>query len=123
MVNFGPTSTVPQEFTGRLFHEHNSSVTLMRTTREECITLGNILARKVNLGDAQKTRVILPLRGVSLISVSGAPFFDTEADEGLLGVLRKDVRCPIVEVDVDINHPTFASAAVNALHEILEPRL
>ena len=35
MVNFGPVATVPERFSGRLFHVHNPSVTLMRTTPEE----------------------------------------------------------------------------------------
>ncbi|MGI8865664.1 MAG: Tm-1-like ATP-binding domain-containing protein, partial [Rubrobacteraceae bacterium] len=35
MVNFGPPETVPKEFDGRLFYEHNPTITLMRTTPEE----------------------------------------------------------------------------------------
>ncbi len=40
MVNFGPPATVPERFAGRLFHAHNPSVTLMRTTRDENAALG-----------------------------------------------------------------------------------
>src|ERR1700761_2301386 len=40
MVNFGPPATVPERFSGRLFYEHNPTVTLMRTTAEEMAQLG-----------------------------------------------------------------------------------
>ncbi len=40
MVNFGPRDTVPEKFRERTFFEHNPSVTLMRTTPEECAELG-----------------------------------------------------------------------------------
>src|SRR6185437_13596004 len=40
MVNFGPPDTVPSAFGGRLFFEHNPTVTLMRTTPAEMAELG-----------------------------------------------------------------------------------
>ena len=48
MVNFGPPETVPQQFNGRNFYPHNPTVTLMRTTVEENIELGKIMAAKLN---------------------------------------------------------------------------
>ena len=36
MVNFGPRETVPERFEGRNLYVHNPTVTLMRTTPEEC---------------------------------------------------------------------------------------
>ncbi len=46
MVNFGPTSTIPERFADRTFHVHNPTVTLMRTTRDENARLGAELARQ-----------------------------------------------------------------------------
>ena len=40
MVNFGPRETVPPQFEGRNLYVHNPTVTLMRTTPEECAELG-----------------------------------------------------------------------------------
>ena len=40
MVNFGPRETVPPRFEGRNLYVHNPTVTLMRTTAEECRELG-----------------------------------------------------------------------------------
>jgi uncharacterized protein (UPF0261 family) len=119
MVNFGPSSTVPDKFKGRLFYEHNASVTLMRTTRHECTQLGETLARKVGAADPGKTCVIVPLRGVSLIDVEGAPFYDSAADRALFLALRNGAQCPVLEVDADINDPSFAKEAVRLLHEMI----
>src|SRR5205085_93419 len=48
MVNFGPYDSVPPRFTGRLLYKHNPTITLMRTTPEECAELGRRIARKLN---------------------------------------------------------------------------
>jgi uncharacterized protein (UPF0261 family) len=114
MVNFGPRSSIPDKFTGRLFHEHNTSVTLMRTTREEASMLGEIVAKKANLA-VETTHIILPLGGFSLIDVKGAPFWDPEADEALLDALRKNAKCKVEQVNAAINDTEFALAAVEAL--------
>ena len=45
MVNFGPIETVPERFRSRRLYVHNPTVTLMRTTPEECAELGRALAR------------------------------------------------------------------------------
>ncbi|KII89080.1 hypothetical protein PLICRDRAFT_40722 [Plicaturopsis crispa FD-325 SS-3] len=120
MVNFGPRSTVPEKFAERRLHEHNESIALIRTTRAECEKLGEILSSKINAGSASKTRLVLPLRGISLLDVDGAPFHDAEADKALLDVLRARAQCPVVEVDADINDAQFARAAVDALMDMLQ---
>ena len=48
MVNFGPAETVPAQFRSRNLYIHNPSVTLMRTTPEECAEIGRITATKLN---------------------------------------------------------------------------
>jgi len=119
MVNFGPKSTVPQQFlSGRLLYEHNTSVTLMRTTKEESSELGRTLAKKVNLAP-QSTRILLPHRGISLIDVEGAPFYDPTADKVLFDELRTHARCQVLDLDFAINDQQFAKAAVDALHTLL----
>ena len=40
MVNFGPVETVPAQFRSRKLYIHNPTVTLMRTTPEECAEIG-----------------------------------------------------------------------------------
>jgi uncharacterized protein (UPF0261 family) len=117
MVNFGPMETVPQQFAGRRLHRHNASVTLMRTTPEECSELGRRLARRVSASGGPAT-IFLPLGGVSMISTPGGPFYDPEADAALFTAIRTTIdrdRVELAELDVDINDPAFASAMVDRL--------
>src|SRR6186713_2496629 len=79
MVNFGPRDTVPARFRERRLYEHNASVTLLRTSAEECRELGRILARKLNAATGP-TSVFIPRGGVSMIDVPGAAFHDPDAD-------------------------------------------
>jgi uncharacterized protein (UPF0261 family) len=122
MVNFGPLETVPERFRERNLYVHNPTVTLMRTTPEECAELGRILARKLNAATGP-TALFLPLRGVSMIAVEGQPFHDPAADEALFGALREAVDRSVVEVhelDTDVNDPAFALAVANRLHELIQ---
>ena len=116
MVNFGEPSTVPARFAGRTFYHHNPQVTLMRTTPAECAELGRILAEKVNAYTGPVT-VLLPLRGVSVISAEGGPFHDADADAALFEAIRSRVSPHVVlrELDCTINDPEFARAAAEAL--------
>ncbi len=116
MVNFGPLDTVPPQFKDRNLYVHNATVTLMRTTKDECAELGRIIARKLNAAKGPLT-VFVPLRGVSMIDVEGKPFFDAEADAALMGELRAGLRpdVELVEVDTDVNDPAFATAMAERL--------
>jgi uncharacterized protein (UPF0261 family) len=118
MVNFGPFESVPAEFSDRVLYKHNPTVTLMRTTPEECAELGRRIGRKLSQATGPVT-LFVPLRGVSLIAVEGQPFHDPDADQALFDGLREalDPRVDVREVDTDINDPAFAHAMVDTLHE------
>jgi uncharacterized protein (UPF0261 family) len=118
MVNFGPMDTVPAEFRDRLLYKHNPTVTLMRTTAEECAELGRRIARKLNAATGPTT-LFVPLRGVSLIDTEGQVFFDPDADRALFEALRESLgpNVEVRELDTDVNDPAFAQAMADALHE------
>ena len=59
MVNFGARDTVPPQFAERNLYVHNPSVTLMRTTREECAELGRRIAVEA-LGGDRADRAVHP---------------------------------------------------------------
>jgi uncharacterized protein (UPF0261 family) len=109
MVNFGAPETVPKEFAGRVFYQHNPNVTLMRTTPEECAKLGEIIAGKLNESRGLVT-VLIPLRGISVIAAEGQPFYSPEADEALFSALKLHLKSdiPVIELDCNINDPAFA---------------
>lgn len=120
MVNFGPPDTVPDRFSGRTFYQHNPSVTLMRTTVDECAELGRRLAERVGAVDSPAA-VFLPLRGVSLIDTDGQPFHDPAADAALFDSIRSTLpdRVRLVEADTDINDEAFAVQMAQSLHEAI----
>ena len=118
MVNFGPMDTVPPQFAGRNLYVHNPTVTLMRTTPEETAELGRRIARKLAAAKGP-TELFIPLRGVSLIDVDGAPFRDAEADAALFAALRDGLAgsdVVIHEIDQAINDAGFGKAMAEALH-------
>jgi uncharacterized protein (UPF0261 family) len=116
MVNFGAPETVPSRFAGRLFYRHNPNVTLMRTNVEENRELGRILADKINLSIAEVT-VLLPLKGISVISAEGGPFHCPEADEALFSMLKQQLRPDIrvIEMNCAINDSEFAEQCAQSL--------
>jgi len=120
MVNFGPPDTVPDKFSGRTFYQHNPSVTLMRTTVDECAELGRRLAERVGAVQSPVS-VFLPLRGVSLIDTDGQPFHDPAADAALFDGIRAGLpdRVRLVEAETDINDEAFAVQMAQALHEAI----
>ena len=120
MVNFGPRESVPEHFAGRNLYVHNPTVTLMRTTPEECRELGRRIGRK--LGSARgPVALYVPLLGISAIAGEGGPFHDPEADkalrEGLHETLPEHVE--LHELELEINDPRFADEMAKRLHELI----
>jgi len=118
MVNFGEQASVPKQFTDRHFYVHNPQVTLMRTNADESAALGRLFATKLNASRGPVT-VLIPRRGISVISAAGGPFHDAAADAALFSALETSLRpdIPRRSLDCDINDPTFARACVEALLE------
>jgi uncharacterized protein (UPF0261 family) len=121
MVNFGPIDTLPERFKERKLYVHNPTVTLIRTTPDECAELGRTIARKLNAARGPLA-LFVPLRGVSAIAIEGQPFHDPEADAALLGALREhlDGGVEVHELDTEINDPAFAVAMAERLHSLRE---
>jgi uncharacterized protein (UPF0261 family) len=127
MVNFGEVGSVPAAFEGRLFYEHNASVTLMRTTKEECGDIGRFIAGKLlgdsrHKGETRRTRVVLPIGGVSMLDVPGQAFYDPEADEELFSTLERELKGSGISVGRDrrdINDPDFAVAVADDLVKLI----
>ena len=121
MVNFGPRDTVPEKFKDRRFYQHNSNVTLMRTTPEENDKLGKEIAEKASAARGP-TAILLPLRGVSAIDREGQPFWWPEADRALFQSIRNwispDVK--VIELDLHINDPEFARTAAETVLQMMK---
>jgi uncharacterized protein (UPF0261 family) len=92
----------------------------MRTNAEENRRMGQVFAEKANAA-AGPVAILIPLRGVSILDGDGQPFCDREADEAMFSTLRASLRTdiPIVELDANINDPTFASKAVEMMLDLI----
>ncbi len=120
MVNFGSPDSVPARFSGRTFYEHNATVTLMRTTPDECRQIGREIARKVAASRGPAS-LILPLRGVSAIDREGQPFDDPAAREAMFDEIRQHHgQVELIELDAHINDEPFATAAARKLIELMQ---
>jgi uncharacterized protein (UPF0261 family) len=125
MVNFGAPDTIPAKFKVRLLYRHNPSVTLMRTTPDECRQIGRRIAQQLNRATGPVV-VLLPLRGVSMIDRDGQPFHDPEANAALFASLRDELKNSIRvrELDAHVNDVEFAHALADELLALMpEPSL
>ena len=121
MVNFGPWDSVPERRKARRLHRHNPSVTLMRTTADECRAIGRFIAGKLNamLGPV---RFLIPAGGVSAIDKPGQPFHDPDADRALFETIEQQFRAganrKLLKLAHHINDSAFADALVAAWREV-----
>jgi uncharacterized protein (UPF0261 family) len=124
MVNFGPPESVPRRFEHRNLYVHNPQVTLMRTTPDECAELGRRIARKLSAATGP-VALYVPLRGVSMLSIEGAPFHDPDADEALFSALRDNLADTVElhEEPLDINDPALAIAMAERLDTSIKARV
>jgi uncharacterized protein (UPF0261 family)/ABC-type branched-subunit amino acid transport system ATPase component len=123
MVNFGTFDSVPEKFKNRLLYKHNSSVTLMRTTAQECQAAGEFIARKLNamLGPV---RFFIPEGGISAIDKPGQPFHDPEANRALFSAIEQNFRSgsnrQLVRLPHHINDEAFSNALVKAWNDLAQ---
>jgi uncharacterized protein (UPF0261 family) len=121
MVNFGGWETVPAQFRDRRLHVHNAQVTLMRTTPHENRAVGEFIVARLNRMEGP-VRFLLPLLGVSAIDAPGQPFHDPQADAALFDAIRAGWQTApnrqLIELDLHINDPAFATALVENFRSI-----
>jgi uncharacterized protein (UPF0261 family) len=125
MVNFGPPDTVPPAFSGRLFFEHNPTVTLMRTTPAEMAELGARIGRKAAAAKGP-VEVFWPDHGVSALDADGQPFRDPVADEACRDALDRELSAAgrsLHRIDAHLNDPAFATAMADRLHQMITGRI
>ncbi|KAK6949634.1 hypothetical protein Daesc_009717 [Daldinia eschscholtzii] len=125
MVNFGPRDTVPKELRDRRLVEHNPSVTIIRTTEQECEELGKRVAQRLkeNCVRPDLTEVWLPLRGISALDVEGQPFHDKSCDGFLFKAIKIGLEGSgilIKELDADINDPGWSESIAKRLSELID---
>ncbi|CAN5745726.1 ABC transporter permease [soil metagenome] len=121
MVNFGAWDTVPERFKARKLYRHNTSITLMRTTADECRAIGEFIATKLNAMRGP-VRFLIPEGGVSAIDKAGQPFHEPDADRVLFSTIEAAFRSGpdrrLQRLPLHINDEAFSAALVAAWHEV-----
>jgi uncharacterized protein (UPF0261 family) len=120
MTNFGPIATVPERYKERKLYEHNTVVTLMRTSKDEARQVGEFIVEKLtkHARNPSAIQVWLPRGGVSMIAVPDGPFEDANVDTVLFQVIRDGLAASGIEVVNDeraINDEKFAHDIADAL--------
>ena len=116
----GPVDQLPPEFKRRKTYHFNPLLTLVKVTAEEMEEIGRVMAAKLNRAQGP-TKLLVPLRGLSMYAKPGGAMFDPEVDAVLLSSLKKHLSPAIAleEIDVHINDPEFAVRTVAALLELM----
>ena len=121
MANFHAWATVPERFRNRNLYKHNQNVTLMRTTPQENVAIGEWIAAKLNRMEGP-VRFLIPEGGVSLLDSPGKAFWDPAADKALFSSIETRFRPTstrrLIKLPYNINDPEFAQALVDQFHEI-----
>lgn len=121
MVNFHAMDTVPKKFQKRKLYKHNPTVTLMRTSSDECAKIGQKIAEKLNAATGPVV-LMLPLMGVSSLDKQGKPFYDPKANQALFDSLRKHIQSSVrlVELNLHINDEEFSKEVSEQLMGMLQ---
>ncbi len=121
MVNYGPMDSVPDRYKSRLLYSWAPDVTLMRTNAEENGILGKTLAQKLKKSNGE-VAILLPLKGLSQVSMKGEVFYDPDIDRVLFDAIKGNVKPSITikELDTDINDNVFAESLVATLLNMLK---
>jgi len=106
----------------RKLYLQDSTRVQARTNAEEMAYVATEAAKRLNQYENKgRVKAVIPLRGFSSLSVPGEPLHDPDADRAFVNALKKhlDPAIEIIEVDSDINSPTFAKAAADALLQVI----
>jgi uncharacterized protein (UPF0261 family) len=92
--------------------------TYWRTTPEENDRLGREIAHKASAARGP-TAILVPRRGLSALDIEGGPFWWPQADAAPVQSLFNWIspHVPVRELDLHVNDPAFATAAVELLGE------
>ena len=111
---------VPERYRGRLLHEHNEVVTLMRTSPEENAKVARTIAAKLNRARGP-VAFFVPLLGFSAVDAAGEVFHDPQADRAFVETLERHLstKVELVKCENHINDAEFATRLTDYLQTLL----
>jgi uncharacterized protein (UPF0261 family) len=113
--------SIPASLQGRPIYDHNPEYTLVRTSDEEMVKLGEIFAERLNMSRATVI-VAVPTQGLSIPSVPGGAFWNPEADAAFLATLRSKLRpdIPVLTFDTHVNDPVLGTQVADLFIEMMK---
>ena len=121
MINFGHPKTIPARYADRHFYNHNTQVTLMRTTVEENAHMGHWIGNKLNCCQGE-VRFVVPQGGVSALDAPGQAFWDPDALSAFIHSLEQTLRQTdkrqLIKSPYHINDLRFADVIIEQFHAI-----
>ena len=120
---FNEPETVPAQYRDRRLVRHSPQITDLRLNRKEMADVGREVGRR--LGSTKDDAVFLvPKAGYDSYATEGEAFFDPDADAAFVEALRASVpdRVAVVERDLDINDPAFATEAAKTLVGLMQAK-
>jgi uncharacterized protein (UPF0261 family) len=117
----GPLDDLPGEYQDRRTMIHTPTISLVRTSPEEMVTVAHLIAERL-AASAGPTAMILPLRGFGWFAREGQPLHDPESDRAFVETFKAHApaQIRIVEMDTHLNDPAVGKMAVQLMHEMLE---
>jgi uncharacterized protein (UPF0261 family) len=116
----GPLKTAEQRFPGRQFHAHNAAITVIRSERREVEAVGERLAQICNSAGGPLS-ILVPMRGFSVFSREGGPFYDPEVPSLFAETLEKNLQpeIPLHILPFHINDREFSDSVIEVLEKLL----
>ncbi|MBW2706135.1 MAG: Tm-1-like ATP-binding domain-containing protein [Deltaproteobacteria bacterium] len=125
IVLYGPVENIPSEILERKHVIHNPIHTHVKATYEQMLELGRFISGRVSQSKGYAT-VLVPQQGFSQLNRAGGPIYEPESDRGFLEGLKEGFqqapspKATIKVLDMHINDPEFADAAVDELHGLIQ---
>ena len=125
IVLYGPVENIPAEILKRKYVIHNPIHTHVKANYEEMLELGRFISGRVSQSKGYAT-VLVPQQGFSQLNRVGGPIYEPESDRGFLEGLKEGFqqapspKATIKVLDMHINDPEFADAAVDELHGLIQ---
>ena len=120
-LSLGPFDSLPAKYKKRKVYYFNPARTMVKLSRGEMATLGEVIANKLNKAIGP-TVVAIPLGGFNMYSHEGEALYDPEVDRAFIKALKKHLKpeIKVTEVDAHINDPVFAETVVPLLTGMIE---
>ena len=111
---------IPEALQDRPVYDHNPEYTLVRTSHDEMVQLGDIFAERLGAAEGP-IRVAVPTEGLSIPNEPDGAFWNPDADAAFLERLQKQLRSdiPITTHAKHVNDPDFGEEVAELFIDVM----